>query len=124
MKANLARKLEIILAAVLALIFLPAYAQLSVEWITQFSSNGADGGEAITLDALGQSWVIGYADGSFGGAINAGGQDPFLDLFSASGSMDWDEGYSMAIEVDASGNIHLTGNTFGNLGGRERDFKD
>ena len=124
MKANLARKLEIILAAVLALIFLPAYAQLSVEWITQFGSNGADGGEAITLDALGQSWVIGYADGSFGGAINAGGQDPFLDLFSASGSMDWDEGYSMAIEVDASGNIHLTGNTFGNLGGRERDFKD
>ena len=124
MKANLARKLEIILAAVLALIFLPAYAQLSVEWITQFSSNGADGGEAITLDALGQSWVIGYADGSFGGAINAGGQDPFLDLFSASGSMDWDEGYSMAIEVDARGNIHLTGNTFGNLGGRERDFKD
>ena len=124
MKANLARKLEIILAAVLAFIFLPAYAQLSVEWITQFSSNGADGGEAITLDALGQSWVIGYADGSFGGAINAGGQDPFLDLFSASGSMDWDEGYSMAIEVDASGNIHLTGNTFGNLGGRERDFKD
>ena len=124
MKANLARKLEIILAAVLALIFLPAYAQLSVEWITQFGSNGADGGEAITLDALGQSWVIGYADGSFGGAINAGGQDPFLDLFSASGSMDWDEGYSMALEVDASGNIHLTGNTFGNLGGRERDFKD
>lgn len=124
MKANLARKLEIILAAVLALIFLPAYAQLSVEWITQFGSNGADGGEAITLDALGQSWVIGYADGSFGGAINAGGQDPFLDLFSASGSMDWDEGYSMAIEVDASGNIHLTGNTFGNLGGREMDFQD
>ncbi len=80
MKANLARKLEIILAAVLALIFLPAYAQLSVEWITQFGSNGADGGEAITLDALGQSWVIGYADGSFGGAINAGGQDPFLNL--------------------------------------------
>jgi hypothetical protein len=124
MKANLARKLEIILAAVLALIFLPAYAQLSVEWITQFGSNGADGGEAITLDALGQSWVIGYADGSFGGAINAGGQDPFLDLFSASGSMDWDGGYSMAIEVDASGNIHLTGNTFGNLDGREMDFQD
>jgi hypothetical protein len=38
--------------------------------------------------------------------------------------MDWDEGYSMAIEVDASGNIHLTGNTFGNLGGREMHFQD
>lgn len=82
-----------------------ADAQISVQWLTQYGSSVVDGGTAITVDTLGQSWVTGYTNGNFGGT-NAGGNDIFLSRISATGSVDFtrqrggasgDEGYGIAI---------------------------
>lgn len=57
----------------------PVQAQLSVEWVTQYggTSNTATG-PAITVDALGQSWVSGTT-----------GSDLFLSRLSANGNVDF-----------------------------------
>lgn len=63
-----------------------AGAQLNVEWITQYGSISGDFGEAITVDALGQSWVSGLTFGNLGGT-NAGQADIFLSRLSTGGSL-------------------------------------
>ena len=66
----------------------PAHAQLSVQWITQYGSAGNDTAYGIAVDALGQSWVGGSTRGNLGGT-NAGIFDVFLSRLSPSGSVDF-----------------------------------
>ena len=94
-----------------------ARAQLSVQWVTQYGSSGADVPNALTVDGLGQIWVTGYSTGSLGGA-NAGISDVFLSRLSPAGSVNFtrqrggtgsDVGRGVA--VVGSGTVFISGVT-------------
>jgi hypothetical protein len=98
--------LFLLLSSVLALFgTMPARAQLGISWITQFGTNQQDRAQAIVVDALGQSWVVGYTGANLGGSYG-GGVDFFLTRLSAGGSVDFhrqrgssgsDFGYGVAV---------------------------
>ena len=75
------RLLATFIASVLAM---PAHAQLSVKWITQYGSNGDESGRGIAVDAQGKIWVSGHAYPA--GSNNA---DLFLSRLSSNGSVDF-----------------------------------
>lgn len=86
---NTRRRLIALFALAAGLLVLPpARAQLSVQWLTQYGTNGFEYGYAIAVDQLGQSWVVGDTAGNLGGP-NAGSQDIFLSRISAVGAVDF-----------------------------------
>ena len=123
------RLLATLVASVLAM---PARAQLSVQWLTQYGTSTSDYGQAIAVDALGRSWVSGYTSGSLGGS-SAGNLDVFLSRLSASGSVDFtvqrggsDSDVFNAVAVTGTGTVFAGGYTLsptfdgqGSLGGAD-----
>jgi len=94
-------------------------------WVRQFGTPATDGASGVTLmlDAAGNPYVAGETFGSLYGA-NAGESDAFLVKYDSSGNEVWstqfgtsgaDEDYS--VTVDASGNVLVTGYTWGALDG-------
>ena len=106
------------------------------QWIQQFgsfsgNSVGNDSGYGVAVDLAGNTYITGRTYGNLDNNISSGFFDIFLTKYSSSGVKQWtkqlgtsgsDYGYSVA--VDAMGDIYVTGDTAGNLGGNTNGGAD
>jgi|GEM_PF-2133856 len=84
----------------------------------------------VSADGLGNAYVTGRTSGSLGG-LNAGGEDAFVAKFDAAGTRQWikqmgtwGDDYARGIAADGLGNVFITGETNGSLGGPNAGGKD
>ena len=101
-----------------------------VEWKRQIGTSVFDRSDSVALDAFGNAYITGYTRGDLGGS-NAGGDDAFLSKFDSAGNELWtsqigstEQDLSYSVAVDASGNVYISGNTTGDLGGPNAGFYD
>jgi hypothetical protein len=101
-------------------------------WTKQWGTTKADEATGVAVDGSGNIYVTGYTLGDLDGNTNAGGYDAFLTKYDSSGNWQWtkllghqggganaagdDKATGVAVDV-VSGNIYVTGYTFGNLDG-------
>jgi hypothetical protein len=101
----------------------------NLAWGTYFGSDGEERGFGITSDANNNVYVIGTAAGNFlatSGAhqtIVSGTYDAIVSKFNSNGVQQWGTYYGgtsqetgRGIQVDANGNIYVTGNSSSNDG--------
>ena len=93
-------------------------------WTRLVGSESFDTGTALSVGIDGSVYVTGFTSGNLDGQSNAGSHDIFLMKMSTSGTKIWTrlsgssgEDRSFGISVDTSGNIYLTGDTYGSLDG-------
>ena len=91
------------------------------QWARRAGGTSSDNGYSITTDPSGYIYATGYfslSSATFGGTTlsNAGGWDPFLIKYDASGNMQWATSWGgtstdvgNGIAADASGNLYVTG---------------
>lgn len=93
----------------------------TVQWTRQFGSGGNDAASAIAVDASGNVYVAGHAQGGLP-QPNVGSLDAYVRKYDSAGTEQWtrqvgsvelDSGE--AVSVDASGSVYLTGYTEGAL---------
>ena len=100
------------------------------QWVQQFGVAGDDSAQGIAVDSAGKIYLTGETNGAlFGNQV--GGSDAWLAVYNSSGSRlaakqigttADDEAYG--ITVDGSGNIYLTGQTFGSFDGLNQGSYD
>jgi hypothetical protein len=90
----------------------------TLAWTSTFSSKSEDKATAVTLDANGNAFMVGYTYGNLSGIPNAGDRDAFVAKFDPNGNRLWvrligADGHDGATGVvtDASGNVYVTGYT-------------
>ncbi|MBI3811521.1 MAG: SBBP repeat-containing protein [Nitrospirae bacterium] len=93
-------------------------------WTRQFGTAGDDEASAVAVDGSGNAYVTGYTYGDLDGNTNAGLADPFLVKYDADGNKLWTRQFGTAgtdtatgVAIDGSGNIYVTGYTYGDLDG-------
>jgi len=96
----------------------------NVQWTRLLGTATSDDAYGIALDSAGNVYATGQTVGDLDGNINAGSYDIFITKYDSSGSKQWTrlagtsaEDRGRAITVDGSGNIYITGETYGNLDG-------
>jgi Beta-propeller repeat len=101
-----------------------AEAPYQVEWARQIGSEANDGSFSLAMDAWGNLYISGYTFGSLDGNTNAGRSDAFLTKYDPSGNKIWTRqigtpGWdgSNGVTVDNTGNIYISGYTYGDLDG-------
>jgi lipopolysaccharide export system protein LptA len=94
------------------------------KWTKQLGTAGADFAQDAAADGSGNIYITGYTYGGLDGNSNAGGYDAFLVKYNNEGTKEWtrqlgtgDSDYATGIAVDGSGNIYVTGYTYGGLDG-------
>jgi hypothetical protein len=94
----------------------------SLLWAKQVGTSSYDDGHGVAFDGSGNVYVAGWTSGSLGGP-NAGGYDAFLRKYDAAGNLSWtrqlgttDDDEYFSVAADPSGNVYITGLTFGSLG--------
>ncbi|MBD2547124.1 SBBP repeat-containing protein [Planktothricoides raciborskii] len=92
-------------------------------WLQQFGTNFYDYSGGVTVDAGDNVYLTGGTLGDLGGA-NAGDEDAWIAKYDSSGNQLWLQQFgtnfidsSFDVAVDSTGNVYLTGETSGNLGG-------
>jgi hypothetical protein len=95
-------------------------------WSQRFGGTSADRGRAVAVDSSGSVIVsgrfIGTVDFGGGNLTSAGGQDVFLAKYDENGVHQWSRRFGaggtdvgIAVDVDAAGNIYLTGSFNGTV---------
>jgi hypothetical protein len=93
-------------------------------WSRQLGSSGNDFGKSVAVDASGNVFIRGSADGTLPAPSTGTGQ-AFLAKYNSSGSLLWSRqlggpavwAESRSVAIDASGNAYISGGTFAYLGG-------
>jgi hypothetical protein len=95
----------------------------NIQWTRQLGTSADDSSYGVSADGLGNAYVSGWTVGSLGGP-NAGGQDAFLAKYDSAGNLQWTRQLgtsageaSYAVSADGQGNVYITGETNGSLGG-------
>jgi hypothetical protein len=92
-------------------------------WTKQLGTSSVDDSTGVSADGLGNVYISGYTSGSLGGA-NAGSNDAFVSKYDASGTLLWTQqlgtssnDFSTSVSFDGLGNVYISGETSGSLGG-------
>lgn len=101
------------------------------KWTTQLGTTGNNWGFGIAADANGNVYATGYTVGGLDGKASLGGFDAFVVKYDTDGAKQWTEllgttgdDSGEAITVDTNGNVYVTGETDGNLGGTNAGAND
>ncbi|HET7543857.1 MAG TPA: SBBP repeat-containing protein [Polyangiaceae bacterium] len=96
----------------------------------RFDAATAGGAYAVTVDSAGNVYVAGGTKGAFGGP-NGGTSDVFVRKFDAKGGTLWTKQFGTSaddqatgVAVDATGNVYVTGPTYGALEGASAGSSD
>ncbi len=99
-------------------------------WTTQIGTSDGDESRSVAVAASGDVYISGRTEGDLGGP-SAGGRDAFLSKFDASGNEVWttqigtsSSDYSESVAVAASGDVYISGGTYGDLGGMSAGLDD
>ncbi|MCX6565098.1 MAG: SBBP repeat-containing protein [Candidatus Aminicenantes bacterium] len=96
----------------------PLAIELGLSWNTFWGGAGEDHGYGIAVDTIGNVYLTGYSDATWGSPIRpySGKEDAFVAKLDAGGNLQWntflggnelDEGWGIA--VDTIGNVYVTG---------------
>jgi hypothetical protein len=99
-------------------------------WTQQFGTSSGERGNAIAVGASDGVYVTGYTSGSLAGT-NAGSSDGYVRKYGSAGMHQWTEQFGTqtsdaghGIALDASENLHISGDTRGSLGGTAAGLND
>jgi len=97
----------------------------NVLWTRQFGTSASDYAYGVAVDGSGNVCVAGYTDGALPGQTSSGSRDAFVRKYDGSGNVLWTRqfgtsasDYAYGVAVDASGNVYVTGETWGALPGQ------
>jgi len=99
------------------------------QWTKQLGTSSPEYGKGVTTDSSGNIYVTGVTWGNLDGNTNSGRNDIFLVKYNSSGTKQWtkqlgtssdDEGNG--VSTDPSGNIYVTGYTYGGLDGNTNSY--
>jgi hypothetical protein len=95
-----------------------------VAWTRFVGSGNFESGAATAFDVSGNAYLVGQTGGNVAGITEPGGTSVFLARYDPSGTRTLLTQYGSSgvdavtgVAVDLAGNIYLTGDTYGNLGG-------
>ncbi len=93
-------------------------------WSKQIGTSGEDQAHAVAVDTSGNVYISGHSNGDLGGTNTSNNYDAFLFKYDSSGNLIWSRltgssssEFSRSVAIDASGNVYISGQTFGSLGG-------
>jgi hypothetical protein len=99
-------------------------------WTRQLGTPTIDFNTGVSADGLGNVYITGITDGSLGGPY-AGVYDAFVSKYSAAGNLLWtrqlgtaDDDESFGVSADRLGNVYISGETTGSLGGPNAGTED
>jgi hypothetical protein len=109
-------------------LFLAKYAANgNLIWIRQFGTAGTEYAYGVAIDSAGNAYVAGTTDNDIDGAgpeVSGGGIDVFVVKYDADGTRGWISQFGGAsgeetrgVAVDGSGNVYVTGFTYGDIDG-------
>ena len=95
------------------------------EWTQKLGGTSSiDGSGAVSADGLGNVYISGTTEGSLWGP-SAGGHDAFINKYDVSGTLQWSRqlgtssvDLGRSVSADGLGNVYISGETRGSLGGR------
>ena len=99
------------------------------QWTKQLGTSSMDFGSGVTTDSSGNIYVTGYTRGGLDGNTNSGSYDIFLVKYNSSGTKQWtkqlgtsSDDWGNGVSTDSSGNIYVTGYTYGSLDGNTNSY--
>lgn len=102
----------------------------TLHWTKQLGTSTTDYGHGVSADGLGNVYITGSTRGSLEGT-NAGGDDAFVSKFNGNGDHLWTTQHGTSsfdigrdISADGLGNVYITGDTQGDLGGPNAGGRD
>lgn len=126
----MSRKIQVkcLVAVVILAMSSTALAEIPVvEWTRQLGTASTDLCYGVSVDSNGNAYVTGFTNNGLDGNTNAGGSDLFLIKYDTNGNKLWTEQLGSAsidtgrgVSIDGSGNVYVTGETFGNLDGNTK----
>jgi hypothetical protein len=94
------------------------------QWTQQLGTSSSEFVHGIATDTSGNIYVTGHTNGGLDGNTNAGSSDLFVVKYDSGGIKQWTQqlgtaydDYAQGIATDTSGNVYVTGYTWGGLGG-------
>jgi hypothetical protein len=102
----------------------------NLQWSRQLGTNGRDQSFHVSADGLGSVYISGNTRGSLGGTY-AGLEDAFISKYDEAGNFQWTRqlgttlnDYAGGVSADGLGNVHVSGGTYGMLGGSNAGISD
>ena len=101
------------------------------EWTKQLGSSGRDSANGVATDSSGNVYVTGVTYGGLDWNTSAGANDLFVVKYNSSGTKEWTKqlgsassDFANGVATDSSGNVYVTGGTYGGLDGNSKGTSD